>query len=176
MNFLCEITYLKILKAKDQLQASHPSHDSQRQNIAGNHHIHGQKTIQVHVVQRKRIKLTFLLKKKASNEDKSSNYGLRRGQDGGQTLHPFAIFLSVLWKNAAWTEVSHVFRNVFLVHLKVTFGHFVQLVAPTDQWLATMFKLLYSIPVNFKKNAEIWRQILRYRFFIVFKAIDFPSC
>ena len=28
VNFLCEITYLKILKAKDQLQASHPSHDS----------------------------------------------------------------------------------------------------------------------------------------------------
>ena len=28
VNFLCEITYLKILKAKDQLQASQPSHDS----------------------------------------------------------------------------------------------------------------------------------------------------
>ena len=25
VNFLCEITYLKVLKAKDQLQASHPS-------------------------------------------------------------------------------------------------------------------------------------------------------
>ena len=28
VNFLCEITYLKILKAKDQLQASHTSRDS----------------------------------------------------------------------------------------------------------------------------------------------------
>ena len=55
--------------------------------------------------------------------------------------HPFAIFLSLIWKNAAWTEVSHMFRNVFLVHLKVTFGHFVQLVAPTDQWLAAMFQI-----------------------------------
>ena len=35
-----------------------------------------------------------------------------------------------------------MFRNVFLVHLKVTFGHFVQLVAPTDQWLATMFQII----------------------------------
>ena len=25
VNFLCEITYLKVLKAKDQLQASYPS-------------------------------------------------------------------------------------------------------------------------------------------------------
>ena len=89
----------------------------------------------------KRIKLTSLVKKKASNEDKSNNYGLRGSQDGGQTLHPFAIFLSVIWKNVAWTEVSHMFRNVFLVHLKVTFGHFVQLVAPTDQWLAAMFQI-----------------------------------
>ena len=32
-------------------------------------------------------------------------------------------------------------QNVFLVHLKVTFGHFVQLVVPTDQWLATMFQI-----------------------------------
>ena len=48
--------------------------------------------IQVHVVRSKRIKLTSLLKKKASNEDKSSNYGLRGSQDGGQTLHPFGIF------------------------------------------------------------------------------------
>ena len=83
----------------------------------------------------------FVEKKKASNEDKSSNYGLRGSQDGGQTLHPFGIFLSLTWKNVAWTEVSHMFRNVFLVHLKVTFGHFVQLVAPTDQWLATMFQI-----------------------------------
>ena len=53
--------------------------------------------IQVHVVRRKRKKLTSLLKKKkASNEDKSSNYGLRGSQDGGQTLHPFAIFLSLI--------------------------------------------------------------------------------
>ena len=32
-----------------------------------------------------------------------------------------------------------------IVHLKVKFGHFVQLVAPNDQWLATFyvtFKLL----------------------------------
>jgi len=70
-----------------------------------------------------------------------------------------------------------MFRNVFLVHLKVTFGHFVQLVAPTDQWLATMFQItIYSTPVNFKKKGEIWRQILKYRFFCVFKASDFPSC
>ena len=130
--------------------------------------------ILVHVVRRKRIKLTSLLKKKkASNEDKSSNYGLRGSQDGGQTLHPFGIFLSVTWKNVAWTEVSHMFWNVFLVHLKVTFGHFVQLVAPTDQWLATMFQLLYSTPVNFKRKGEIWRQILKYRFSVFLKLVIF---
>ena len=63
-----------------------------------------------------------------------------------------------------------------IVHLKVKFGHFVQLVAPTDQWLATFYVSNYLTPVNFKKKAEIWRQILRYRFFCVFKASDFPSC
>ena len=61
-------------------------------------------------------------------------------------------------------------------HLQVKFGHFVQLVAPTVQWLATFYVSNYSTPVNFKKKAEIWRQILRYRFFCVFKASDFPSC
>ena len=56
-----------------------------------------------------------------------------------------------------------------IVHLKVKFGHFVQLVAPIDQWLAKFYVSNYSTPVNFKKKAEIWRQILRYRFFCVFK-------
>ena len=56
-----------------------------------------------------------------------------------------------------------------IVHLKVKFGHFVQLVAPTDQWLATFYVSNYSTPVNFKKKS-------RCRFFCVFKASDFPSC
>ena len=63
-----------------------------------------------------------------------------------------------------------------IVHSEVKFGHFVQLVAPTDQWLATFYISNYSTPVNFKKKGEIWRKILRYRFFCVFKASDFPSC
>ena len=62
-----------------------------------------------------------------------------------------------------------------IVHLKVKFGHFVQLVAPIDEWLATFYVSNYSTPVNFKKKAEICRQILRYRCFCVFKASDFPS-
>ena len=126
-------------------------------------------------------------KNSCMNKDKSSNFnGLRGSQDGSQTFTPACqifhskrAFLSLLRKNAAWTEVTHIFRNVFLeeyvVHLKVKFGHFVQLVEPTDQWLATFYVSNYSTPVNFKKKAEIWQQILRYRFFCVFKARDFPS-
>ena len=70
-------------------------------------------------------------------------------------------------------------RKFFLknvVHFKVKFGPFVQLVAPTDQWLATFYVSNYSTLVNFKKKAEILRKILRYRFFCVFKASDFPCC
>ena len=70
-----------------------------------------------------------------------------------------------------------MFRNVFLVHLKVTFGHFVQLVAPTDQWPATMFQITILNSGEFEeKKEEICWQILKYRFFCVFKASDFPSC
>ena len=56
------------------------------------------------------------------NKDKSSNSGLRGSQNGGQTwsytrLLYFLLnqaFLSVLRSNSAWTEVSHIFRNIFL--------------------------------------------------------------
>ena len=60
-----------------------------------------------------------------------------------------------------------------IVHLKVKFGHFVQLVAPTDQWLAKFYVSNYSTPVNFKKKAEIWRQILRYTFSVFLKLVIF---
>ena len=70
-----------------------------------------------------------------------------------------------------------MFRKVFLVHLKVTFSHFVQLVAPTDQWLATMFQItILNSGEKKKKKGEIWRKILKYRLFCVFKASDFRCC
>ena len=116
---------------------------------------------------------------------KSSNYGLRGSQDDAKhytRLLNFLLnrtFLSVLRKNAAWTYLPERFSGTFflknIVHLKVKFGHFVQL-APTDQWLATFYVSNYSTPVNFKKKAEICRQILRYHLYCVFKASDFPSC
>ena len=70
-----------------------------------------------------------------------------------------------------------MFRKVFLVHLKETFSHFVQLVAPTDQWLATMFQItILNSGEKKKKKGEIWRKILKYPLFCVFKASDFRCC
>ena len=72
-----------------------------------------------------------------------------------------------------------MFRNVFLEKYSTFKGEiwsFVQVVAPTNHWLATLYVSNYSTPVNFKKKGGIWRQILEYRFFCVSKASDFPSC
>ena len=89
------------------------------------------------------------------------------------------VFLSVLGKNAAWTEVSHIFRNVFLEKYSTFKGDIWPFCSTcsTNRSVACYilcFKLLSSC--EFLKKAEIWRQILRYRFFCVFKASDFPSC
>ena len=71
-------------------------------------------------------KMWRMRRARGQNEDKSSNCGLRRlfniVQDGGQTLSYACllyfllnwVFWRVQWKNAAQTEVSHIFQNVFL--------------------------------------------------------------
>ena len=81
-------------------------------------------------------------------------------------------FLSVLRKNAAWIEVSHIFRNVFLEKYSTFKGDIWPFCSTcsTNRSVACYilcFKLLNS--GEFKKKVEIWRQILRYRFFCVFK-------
>ena len=55
-----------------------------------------------------------------------------------------------------------------IVHLEVNFGHFVQLVAPTDQWLATFYISNYSTPVNFKKKGEIFTANFKISLFLCF--------
>ena len=124
-------------------------------------------------------------KNSCMNKVKSSNYGLRGSQDDAKhytRLLNFLLnraFLSVLRKNAAWTEVSHIFQNVFLEKYSTFKGDIWPFCSTcsTNRSVACYilcFKLLNS--GEFKKKAEIWRQILRSRFFCVFKASDFPSC
>ena len=71
-------------------------------------------------------------------------------------------YLSLLEKMLPEQRLAICFGTFFLknvVLLKVKFCHFVQLVAPTDQWLATFYISNYSTAVNFKKKGEVWRQI-----------------
>ena len=75
--------------------------DRQRQNIAGNHHIQGQKRLHAcgysgprSLQKTYETKIFFFKKKKLQTNNKSSNYGLRVSQDGCQTLHPLAKFFT----------------------------------------------------------------------------------
>ena len=122
-------------------------------------------------------KTNIFIENKASNEDKSSNYGLRGSQDGGQTLHPFAIFLSVIWKNAPWTEVSHIVPERFSCTFKGDIWSFCS-TCSTNRSVACHNVSNYYTQLQWilRKKGEIGRKILRYRFFCVFKASDFPSC
>ena len=101
-------------------------------------------------------KTNIFIEKKKKLQKKTNLATMASGEVKMVAKHytPLQYFWACYEKNAAWTKVSHMFRNVFLVHLKVTFGHFVQLVAPTDQWLATMFKITIVNSGEFQEKCK----------------------
>ena len=107
-----------------------------------------------------RVPFTFARELRVQNKDKSSNYGLRGSQDGGQTWSYTRLLLYFELTEHLWACYEIILpeqrlaissRTFFLKnkgHNKVKFSHFVHWpLAPTDRWIATyLYALNYSTP------------------------------